>query len=267
MVPDSPAGTGFPQVRPEDAPEFLEHFLRVVSESRRTTSYKLILVLSLLDAVKLTSPAAGLPTRLPVRHLAERAIQILWPQVRPFNDLALRQMSGAKGTAKIPEAVARLRSRTGESLGRLRCSPAGEARYQETVREIAWLLVWWPIPRLQTVLGEVVEFLWPVPHSWRGIGNDKLPDAAIDRDEAGYPVLWLFPGVADLLIRVGGLLRPHVEDTWTLQVADWNNLRQDPSLALRSHLFPNADRSSLPDSLRELLIAIHHGHCFWCERS
>lgn len=62
---------------------FLEMFLWVIAESRRTTTYKPLLVLALLDAVRLTAPRPGEPTRLRLKDVAERAVHLLWWPVSP----------------------------------------------------------------------------------------------------------------------------------------------------------------------------------------
>jgi hypothetical protein len=148
-------------------------------------------------------------------------------------------------------------------LARLHSTPGGAEAIDGTIHAVALDLAAWPVPRLQTLPGAIKPFLWPVHPSWPAATNNRVPISTFELDTQRLPVLSLFPGVAEILIRTGGLLKPHIEAVWTQQVADWNRLR-DLNLALQGHLFPGAVRASWPAELRPVLFEVQNGRCLWC---
>lgn len=64
---------------------FAERLLEVVDSGRRTATYKLALLLAILDLRALQCDKAGLaPTELHTRDLAEEVAKLYWPQLTPF---------------------------------------------------------------------------------------------------------------------------------------------------------------------------------------
>ena len=100
-----------------------ERLLRVIDEGRRTATYKLALLLGLIDAAAMAPGTSDIPTR----DLAERVLEIYDPQTRVYvaNDgieSELRQIS----MKQSPPLQAMLRLRLhGEAAG---CRTVGEVR-------------------------------------------------------------------------------------------------------------------------------------------
>ena len=99
-------------VVPDDTATFAQRLLALLDEGRRTATYKLATLLSLLDCCVSESDASGrAPEAIPIRGLAERVVALYWPQTRPYRSSAgsvrLRQSTQPKATT--PDAVAALR--------------------------------------------------------------------------------------------------------------------------------------------------------------
>jgi hypothetical protein len=98
-----------------------ERLLRVVDEGRRTATYKLALLLGLIDAAALAPGATSVPTRL----LAERVLELYYPQTRVYvaNDGITRELRQISMKQSAPlQAMLRLRARGDAS----RCRTVGE---------------------------------------------------------------------------------------------------------------------------------------------
>ena len=139
----------------------IERLLRVVDEGRRTASYKLALLLALIDAVAMSPGECEIPTRL----IAERAVSLYYPQTRVFvssggMEHELRQIT-TKGSPVLRE-VLRLRL-LGESAG---CRSADEVRrvdcaeYERVVDAVEDTFVRGPIPLMQNAGGVSIPFLY-----------------------------------------------------------------------------------------------------------
>lgn len=112
--------------------------------------------------------------------------------------------------------------------------------------------------------GQLVEFLFSVPDNWRRLGNRPLPKYRFEIGPEGLPTIRLFPGVAELLSRLGSVLRPAVELELVRHVMDMNSLQPTPEENLRRHLFPDAERARLPEAIRGGLRELQANRCFWC---
>ena len=232
-----------------------ERLLRVIDEGRRTATYKLALLLALMDGVA-AMPGA---TELPTRRIAEDVLAVYYPQTRTYaaNDgisRELRQIT-MKGSPPLRAAL-RLRL-AGDVAG---CRSADEARrhipdeYEVAVSVVEDTFVRYPIPLLQVVGTKLLPFLyepdWPEGTSAAGLRRD------------GRDRVRLLPGVADRLVVLGPLLRPLIELHWTRDVARWTGVPTEDD-RLRAHLF-GADRLAFPAALRRGLAEIQGGSCFYC---
>ncbi len=233
----------------------VERLLQVIDEGRRTATYKLALLLALLDSSAL-HPGA---TELATRELARRVVEIYYPQSRAYaaHDGIARELRQISMKASPPlRAVLRLRI-AGEAAG---CRTVHEVanrlpdEFDETVDVVEATFVRYPIPLLQVVGTRLVPFLYDV--DW----SEGTSVQALRRE--GRDHVRLLPGVADRLVVLGPLLRPLVELHWTRDVARWSKVATEDE-RLRAHLF-GAERVAFPPALRSGMRELQDGHCFYC---
>lgn len=232
-----------------------ERLLRVIDEGRRTATYKLSLLLALMDRVAAAPGVEAIPTRA----IAAEVLDRYYPQTRAFVanggiEHELRQIT-MKGSPPLRAAL-RLRL-IGDVNG---CRSADEARrripdeYEQALDVVEDTFVRYPIPLLQVVGASLVPFLyepdWPEGTSISTIRR------------AGRDVVRLLPGVSDRLVVLGPLLRPLIELHWTQDVARWSGVSTEDE-RLRAHLF-GTDRSAFPRALRSGLAELQGGNCFYC---
>ena len=78
-----------------DPLELGQRLVAVLESGQRVATYKLASLLALLDYTVEHLPAKpDAALAVPVRDLAERVIEIYWPQVLPFEGAPLRQSTG-----------------------------------------------------------------------------------------------------------------------------------------------------------------------------
>lgn len=233
----------------------IERLLRVIDEGRRTATYKLALLLALIDAVAESPGADEIPTRL----IAERVVELYFPQTRAFVD--------ASGISHLPRQISMKSSPVLAAVSTLRahadarkCRSAGQAastlpnEYARTVDTVETTFVRYPIPLMQVVGTGVVPFLYEVDWS-EGASVKTLRKEGRDR-------LRLLPGVADRLVVLGPMLRPLIELHWTTDVAKWTKLALEDE-ALRAHLF-GRERVSFPAAMVRDLRDLQADECFYC---
>jgi 5-methylcytosine-specific restriction endonuclease McrA len=232
-----------------------ERLLRIVDEGRRTATYKLALLLGLIDGAALAPGQSEIPTRA----LAERVVELYYPQTRAYvaNDGVARELRQITMKKSAPlQAMLRLRLH-GDAA---RCRSIGEVRsrlpdeYSRGVDRVEETFVRYPIPLLQVVGRHSLPFLYEV--DW----PEGTPVATLRRQ--GRDRVRFLEGVADRLVVLGPLLRPLIELHWTRDVARWTRVHTEED-RLRAHLF-GADRVSFPPVLREGLRDLQAGRCFYC---
>ena len=239
--------------------------LTVLDESRRTATYKLAVLLALIDCCALSSDARGrAPSRVPVRDLAVRVLELYWPQVRPYarRDGAPLLRQSSQPRAVTVDAVRALREQA-EALGAH--SPAAAERalpdaFTRTVSVIELNLVQMPLGKLQRPQGytargavDYPRFLYEDAAFHERVTARHLQQRPLD--------VVLQPDVGDWLVSLGGLLRPLVELHWTRAVAAFSN-EPLPEDHLRQFLF-GSDRISL-GSVGPGLREAQAGLCFYC---
>ena len=234
----------------------VERLLRVVDEGRRTATYKLALLLGLIDTVAQHPGAEELPTRT----LAEEIVEIYYPQVRLYaaGGGAARELRQIAMKSSPPvAAVLRLRvvgDRAGCHTARQvrAAEPNEHARAVDTVEDT---FVRYPIPLLQVVGNGAIPFLYDL--DWdEGTSVAHLRKHGRDR-------IRLRPGVSDRLVVLGPLLRPLIELHWTRDVARWTQLDTEEE-RLRAHLF-GTSRTTFPLGLRDALREGQENRCFYCD--
>lgn len=233
----------------------IERLLRVIDEGRRTATYKLALLLGMIEAAALSPGESDIPTRL----IAERVLGLYYPQTRRYVDgqgteVTPRQIS-MKSSAVLT-AVQQLRDRAQvercRNLDEVRAALPGS--YEATLDRVEDTFVRYPIPLMQVVGAGVVPFLYEV--DWReGTSLRELRRMALDR-------VRLLDGVADRLAVLGPMLRPLIELHWTRDVARWTGLASEDQ-ALHDHLF-GTERTTFPRAFVDDLSDLQHGECFYC---
>lgn len=233
----------------------IERLLRVIDEGRRTATYKLALLLGIIDAAALTPGASELPTRL----VAERVLELYFPQTRTYVDshgLAHRPRQISMKSSAVLNAVEALRAagdergcRTLDDVARV--LPDAHRRTLDAVEDT---FVRYPIPLLQVVGANVVPFLYEV--DWpEGTSASTLRRGGGDR-------IRLLDGVADRLVVLGPMLRPLIELHWVRDVARWTRLPMEDDL-LHAHLF-GRERTAFPRAIVAGLVELQEGECFYC---
>jgi diadenosine tetraphosphate (Ap4A) HIT family hydrolase len=242
-----------------DPGTLLQRILGLLDEGRRSATYKPALLLALTElAVERAQGAAALS--LPLRDVAERVMELYWPQTRPYpaGDIdVLKQGAGAR--VRIPDALERLRSDCGATpgtpLARVRWSQP--AAYEQARHAVMAALAKQPVPRLQRP--GTTRGLDAYPRFLYDDSRYAAERGALDPD----PVITLRPGVAESLARDAGLIRIAAHDAWVQGVAGFNGLRLDEA-DLHDFLF-GTDRRSL----RLVAEGLRDGGataCFWCAR-
>jgi hypothetical protein len=134
---------------------FAERLLEVIDSGRRTATYKLALLMALLD---LCARRGGLDGRAPrvlyTREIAERVAAIYWPQMMPYRRgpvaIELRQISLQRSA--ITGAVGELR-RAAEAAGVTSLSLARQQladEYAQMLDRVEVAVAEQPLPRLQS---------------------------------------------------------------------------------------------------------------------
>jgi hypothetical protein len=233
----------------------IERLLRVIDEGRRTATYKLALLLGIIDASATLPDEVALPTRL----VADRVLALYYPQTRAFVD--------ATGTARVPRQITNKTSTVLAAVERLhvvadehRLRTVAEVgsrlpiEYGAALEAVEDTLVRYPIPLMQTVGATSMPFLYEV--DWpEGTSVTSLRRSGGER-------LRLMEGVPGRLAVLGPMLRPLIELHWTRDVAKWTGVALEDE-ALRTHLF-GAERVTFPRSLVADLSDLQSGECFYC---
>jgi 5-methylcytosine-specific restriction endonuclease McrA len=241
---------------------FAQLLLALLDEGRRTATYKLAVLLALIDCcAKDSDPSGRAPSRIPTRDLARRVVELYWPQVRPYaltDDVVLRQSSQPR--AVTVEAVVELRRATPRAMtldAAELLAPEATGRCLDVVE---LNLVRMPLGKLQRPLSfdersnaDYPRFLYD-----DSAFHERLTRAELQRQPL---VVHLRDGAADWLVSLSGLLRPLIELHWTRQVAQFNRLTLGED-RLREFLF-GAERRAL-QHLQPGLREAQDGRCFYC---
>jgi hypothetical protein len=238
--------------------ELGERVLGLLSETATSSTYKPALLLALLDR----TPEHLEDGRVPVRALAERVVELFWPQTLDFptgsGGVVLLQ-NQAGGQAAIVRDVADFRTASGSSLRTLPEALRRGGEWQRLLDRVETTLAEWPIPRLQRPYPEPVlyRFDWP----WAEEGRWSLRAyRASSRSVA------LLPGVAAGLVSLGPLLRPFVTRWWSEKAARLNpGVEAARALVEFEDFLFGRDRVALA-RVAEGLLDLQAARCFYCAR-
>jgi hypothetical protein len=226
---------------------FAERLLQVIDEGRRTATYKLALLLALIDASAERCEADGrAPAELTARTIAEHVVALYYPQVRVYlavdgsprelRQITLQQSVTMNAVLSLHGAA---QDRGASSLAE--AMAAVPVDYERCVTRVEENFARYPLRLLQTIGRSDRPFLYD-----------------LDGDCVRFR-----PGAADHLLRLAPLIRPLVELHWTRMVASLNALDLEGE-HLRVHLF-GSERIAFPVGLRRGLVELQGGRCFYCD--
>jgi 5-methylcytosine-specific restriction endonuclease McrA len=236
-----------------DALSLGEKLLSLLEESARTSTYKSALLLALTDRVQEYVDQE----QVPVQALAERVIELYWPQtlMYPTTGSVLRQTQ-AGGQALIISAILQFREQHAVRSRGLPDLLRRHPSWSQLVDRVETTLAEWPIPRLQR---PYEPFLYTFDWSWQEAGGWSLRAY-----RKGARNIRLFPGVAVALTSLGPLLRPFITRWWTDKAAQLNPEVEAARSVLEFEEFLfGRDRVAL-ERVAEGLLDLQRGDCFYC---
>ena len=246
---------------------FAERLLEIIDSGRRTATYKLSLLMALLDLCARRSDANGrAPGLLYTRDIAEQVAALYWPQVIPYRlpdtdgAIELRQINLPR--AAILGAVSTFRQGA-EAVGVTSLHSARQRlprEYESMLDQVEITVAAQPLPRLQAVGS--AETVFPFIYELKWGTGESFSSARLRRHGPRGPAVRLLPGAGDELVRLGPLIRPLVELHWTRMVAEINGVAK-AELDLHRHLF-GSDRLIPPRPLRDGIAVLQDNRCFYC---
>lgn len=250
----------------DGALRFAERVIALVDAGRKSATYKLAALLAVIDlTAERTTPATGPPDVLSGREVAQRVIELYWPQTAVYGIDATGQPSTLRQSPQndIPAKLAAWRSRHGLAAG----APLSDARavdptgWRTLEADLVAVVIGMPLAKLQRFGGDsrsAIEDRFIYQFGWR----DEVKRPTVDRADFDDR-LHLQPGVGRWLVQLAPLLRPLIEAKWVDLVA-----RQNPDLVDRRRLDDflfGAGRISL-DRVRQPLHDLQRGLCFYCRQ-
>ena len=229
-----------------------EQLLTVLAEGAFTATYKYAVLLALVDlCVERSTLTGDAPTTVTTRQLAEKVLELYWPQARAFDQRTLRQNSGKQ--AGILTRILQFQNQLGvPGLAASRARHLAPDEFDRLVHDIEWILVEMPLPKLQRVGSEHVPFLYRIKWS-----DDVLRSTfrSADFDNA----IRFIGNAGDELVRLAPFVRPLVQRAWAARVARVNGL---PEARLEQFLF--GSRREAVARLAAPLLQLQDGSCFYC---
>ena len=246
-----------------------EKVLSLLDEGTFTATYKYAVLLGLIDlCMENTSRTGEAPELLTTRQLAEKVLEIYWPQSLPFHvdsfpePAVLTQNRGAPNTqAAVLRAIVKFRRKYAPdpSAPLPRARRAAPDWFERLVRSVEWKLIQMPLPRVQYFGSVHDEFLYSI--AWdRDVRRGEV--SAYQRGEGGSfdNRIHLRSGVGEHLVLLNGLLRPLIHRQWAAMVASMNELQE---ARLEAFLF--GPRRLPLDPVRSGLRELQGNRCFYCD--
>lgn len=246
-----------------------EKVLSLLDEGTFVATYKYAVLLGLIDVcMENTSPTGEAPEMVTTRQLAEKVLEIYWPQSVPFHypsfpePTVLTQNRGTPDSqAAILRAIVEFRrehaSDASAPLTRARVS--APEQFEDLVQFIEWKLIQMPLPRVQYFGRTHDEFLYSI--SW---DRDVQMGAVSEYQQGGHSSfdnrIQLKSDVGEYLVLLNGLLRPFIHRQWASMVARMNELEES---RLEDFLF--GPRRIPLDTVRPGLRELQGNRCFYCD--
>ena len=241
-----------------------ERIIALLDEGLFTATYKYGVLLGLLDlSLEQGADAGNGALTVTTRQLAAKVLGVYWPQVRPLPLMdggIPRQNSRGSQDARIVRLIDQFKQETGkEWSGPSEAGLHHPERFERLLQETERVLIEMPLPRLQVIGGKNEQFLYEI--GWNADVNRTLVARYLSGRTSEFDNrIVLRPGVASALIQLNGLLRPLVQRSWALKVAQLNNLDE---AVLHDFLF-GQERIALA-RIRPSLVELQVGRCFYCE--
>jgi hypothetical protein len=255
----------------EHALALAERILNLLSQGRKTSIYKHAVLLGLIDLCQegvAKTDAAFVRDTITTRQLAEKVIELLWTHTRPYAGLLppARLLSNRTGQAEIISLLGNFQG-TYVLVGRQDLEAARRQRrneFAQLVADVEWKLIEMPLPRLQVVGNQsapmLYEINWDANVERNSVFKAEFRKYVKAQQSTFDNRIRLLPGVAEALIRLGGVLRPLIQQQWVAEIAAFNELQQDD---LQRFLF-GEQRVALV-RMRGPLVELQNGRCFYCE--
>ena len=231
-----------------------EQLLTVLAQGTFTATYKYAVLLALVDLCVEQSTLTGeAPTSVTTRQLAEKVLDLYWPQARAYDEQTLRQNTGKQ--AGIVTRILQFQDQFGApGLAVARARHLAPEEFDHLVQDIEWILVEMPLPKLQRVGSEQVPFLYRI--SWSDdIRRSTFLSSAFDN------TIRFIGNTGDDLVRLAPFVRPLVQREWAGLVARVNRL---PEAKLEQFLF--GGRREAITHLAQPLLHLQDGSCFYCRQ-
>jgi len=251
--------------RDRGAITFAENVLQLLDRGGFVATYKYAVLLALIDlCLEGTTKTGQPPDMVTTRQVAEKVVELYWPQTRPFTahgvtSAVLRQNTGSQ--AKIVSDI--LRFKEGLDVPEASVHTARRARpeaFSSLVDSVEWTLILMPLPRVQNLGGQRLQVLYVI--SWdESIERNKrtVTDYQRQRPSEFDNRISLLPGVGEYLVQLNGLLRPLIHREWIRMIARINRLEISQ---LELFLF-GSERVST-GRLRADLVDLQERRCFYC---
>lgn len=229
-----------------------EKILSLLEESARSSTYKSALLLALIDR----APEHLDDGAVPVSSLAERVIELYWPQTVAYPTTGVLLMQNQGTQARIVSDIAWFRAETGVTSRALPPAARATDSWPGLVRSVELTLAEYPIPRLQRPFSPFLySFDWP----WAEEG--RWAKRAYDTSSRAVT---LHDDVADGLVALSPLLRPFITRWWADKAAQLNpDVEAARSVVEFEDFLFGRDRVAL-DRVAESLLDLQQGDCFYC---
>jgi hypothetical protein len=140
----------------------VERLLRVIDEGSRSSTYKLALLLGLIDAVTELGPVNTISTRI----IAEKVTEIYYKQAETFylgdQAIELKQIRNKKATVLHSLHDFMSSTASGKSNSFLRSKKLNPEKYEKLLDAVEDTFVRYPIPLLQRIGKQDLVFLYSI---------------------------------------------------------------------------------------------------------